>query len=113
LRWAGGNEDPDIFRYAYSTASFPPKGANRGHYSNPEVDRLIAEASASTDRELREKDYQLVQQILSTELPSINLWYLDTVVVHNQRLSNIKLSSSGDYEFLRDAVVADSTTSLH
>ncbi len=26
LRWTGSNEDPDIFRYAYAAASFPPKG---------------------------------------------------------------------------------------
>ena len=35
LRWIGGNEEPDIFRYAYATASEPPHGANRGYYSNP------------------------------------------------------------------------------
>ncbi len=26
LRWIGSNEDPDIFRYAYGSGSFPPKG---------------------------------------------------------------------------------------
>ncbi len=32
LRWIGSNEDPDIFRYAYGSGSFPPKGGNRGRY---------------------------------------------------------------------------------
>jgi hypothetical protein len=36
LRWIGGNEQPDIFGYAFSTARFSPKG-NRGHYSNPKA----------------------------------------------------------------------------
>jgi peptide/nickel transport system substrate-binding protein len=31
LRWIGGNEQPDIFSHAFSTARFSPKGANRGH----------------------------------------------------------------------------------
>ncbi len=37
LRWIGGNEQPDIFSYVFSTANFSPKGANRGHYSNPQA----------------------------------------------------------------------------
>src|SRR5271156_4076710 len=44
LRWLGGNEDPDIFRYAYDSHMFPPHGANRGHYVNTELDALIKEA---------------------------------------------------------------------
>ena len=48
LKWVGSNEDPDIFRYMYSSASFPPKGANRGHYVNAAVDALLAQAAAET-----------------------------------------------------------------
>ena len=103
LRWIGGNEDPDIFRYAYQTASFPPKGANRGHYTNPELDRLINDALSTSDDAARRHDYVSIQQILSRDLPSINLWYLDTVVVHNRRLGNIHVSSSGNFDFLREA----------
>ena len=44
LRWIGGNEDPDIFEYAFHSSRFPPKGANRGFYSNPRVDTLIDQA---------------------------------------------------------------------
>src|ERR1017187_8738415 len=40
LRWIGGNEQPDIFGYAFSTARFSPKGANRGHYSNARLEGL-------------------------------------------------------------------------
>lgn len=103
LHWVGGNEDPDIFRYAFSTAMFPPHGANRGRYSNPELDRLIAQAGASSDEALRRKDYIRVQQILASNLPSINLWYLDTILVHTRRLTNIQLSGSDNFEFLTTA----------
>ena len=34
LYWIGGNEQPDIFSYVFSSARFPPKGANRGLYAN-------------------------------------------------------------------------------
>jgi peptide/nickel transport system substrate-binding protein len=107
LRWLGGNEDPDIFRYAYDTRSFPPKGANRGRYSNAELDGLIREAGMASDQALRRKDYVKVQQILADELPSINLWYLDAVLVHTRRLGNLRVSNSGTYDFLRTATVAE------
>jgi peptide/nickel transport system substrate-binding protein len=106
LRWLGGNEDPDIFRYAYDSNSFPPHGANRGRYSDAVLDKLIREAAMSGDQALRRADYVKVQQILAAELPSINLWYLDAVLVHTRRLENIKISSSGTFDFLRTATVA-------
>ena len=107
LRWLGGNEDPDIFRYAYDSRMFPPHGANRGKYANAQLDALIREAGMSGDQAQRRADYVKVQQILAVELPSINLWYLDAVLVHTKRLSNIQISSSGNFDFLRTATVAD------
>jgi peptide/nickel transport system substrate-binding protein len=41
LRWVGGNEDPDIFEYAFHSSKFTPHGANRSFYANPRVDALI------------------------------------------------------------------------
>jgi peptide/nickel transport system substrate-binding protein len=105
LRWIGGNEEPDIFRYAYATASAPPHGANRGYYSNPAVDALLAKATSTPGQGDRAAIYKQIQQILAIDLPSINLWYLDTVIVHNRRLANIKLSNSGNFDFLRDATL--------
>jgi peptide/nickel transport system substrate-binding protein len=105
-RWIGGNENPDLFQFAYSSTRFPPHGANRGYYSNPEVDRLIADASTKANQAGQRDDYVRVQQILARETPSINLWYLDEVVVHTRRLSNLHLSPSGTFDFLRDAVVS-------
>jgi peptide/nickel transport system substrate-binding protein len=107
LRWLGGNEDPDIFHYAYDSRMFPPHGANRGRYANAELDALIREAAMSGDQAKRRTDYVKVQQILAAELPSINLWYLDAVLVHTRRLRNIQISSSGNFDFLRTATVAD------
>lgn len=104
-RWIGGNEQPDIFHYAYSQASFPPRGGNRGYYSNPQLDALLDAAATSADEATQRADYVKVQQILAHDLPSINLWYLDTVVVHTKRLGNIHTTPSGNFEFLRDATL--------
>jgi peptide/nickel transport system substrate-binding protein len=105
LRWIGSNEDPDIFRYAYGSGSFPPKGGNRGRYSNPRVDALLAEASASSDRAVRKKDYVEVQQILAEELPGIPLWYPNNEVVHTRRIVDVRPRPSGNFDFLREAEV--------
>jgi peptide/nickel transport system substrate-binding protein len=106
LRWIGGNEDPDIFEHVFHSASIPPKRANRGYYSNQRVDELIDQARREVDSEKRRAQYAEVQRIVAEELPYINLWYLDNVVVHSPRVRNIHVSPSGNYEFLRTAELA-------
>ncbi|WP_263352069.1 ABC transporter substrate-binding protein [Acidicapsa acidisoli] len=105
LRWIGGNEQPDIFGYAFSTARIPPKGANRGRYHNVELDALLDDAGKSTNQDRRRADYVRIQQILARDLPAFNLWYKDSIVVHNRRLSGIAISPSGSFEFLTTAKV--------
>jgi peptide/nickel transport system substrate-binding protein len=112
LRWIGGNEQPDIFSYVFSSESFSPKGANRSHYSNPRLDALLDDASVSSDPARRKRDYQEAQQILARDLPAINLWYRDTVVVHNRRLTGVTPSPSGNYAFLETAGL-DTASSQH
>jgi peptide/nickel transport system substrate-binding protein len=103
LRWIGGNEDPDIFEYAFHSAKFPPNGANRGYYSNPKVDALIDQARREVDQAKRKSAYAELQRILADELPYIDLWYLDNVLVHNKRVHNLQLNPAGNYDFLRTA----------
>ena len=106
LRWIGGNEDPDIFEYAFHSAKFPPNGANRGFYSNPKVDALIDQARREVDPRVRKPIYSELQRVLADELPYIDLWYLDNVLVHNKRVRNLQLNPAGNYDFLRTAELA-------
>ena len=105
LRWIGSNEDPDIFRYAYSSGAFPPKGANRGRYSNPRVDALLTAAATEMNEAKRRADYVQVQKILADDLPGIPLWYPNNEVVHSRRIEGVKLRASGNFDFLREAWV--------
>jgi peptide/nickel transport system substrate-binding protein len=105
LRWIGGNEQPDIFAYAFSTARIPPKGANRGRYRNPQLDALLDDASRATDEQRRRTDYVQAQQILARDLPAFDLWYKDSIVVHNRRIEGIEVSPSGSFRFLGTARV--------
>lgn len=103
LRWIGSNEDPDIFRYAYGSASMPPHGGNRGRYSNAELDRLLNEAAATSNLLQRRNMYVRVQQILAEDLPTIPLWYPRNEVVHTTRLQGVEPNASGDFSWLRTA----------
>jgi len=106
LKWIGSNDDPDIYRYMYSSGSFPPKGANRGHYVNARIDALLAQANAETGpadevQARRRTEYVEVQKILADELPSIPLWYPDNEVVHTTRLEGVVPEGDGNFDFLR------------
>jgi len=107
LRWVGGsNQDPDVFENVFDTASFAPKRANRGYYSNPEVDRFIAKGRHSVNEKDRASSYREIQRILNRDLPYIHLWWADNVLVHTRRLENVHLTPAGNYDFLRDVTVS-------
>jgi peptide/nickel transport system substrate-binding protein len=105
LRWIGSNEDPDIFHYVYASEMFPPRGANRGRYSNARIDALLVAASADTNQSNRRSDYIEIQQVLAQNLPTIPLWYPDNVVVQSTRLSHLTPDPDGSFDFLRSAAI--------
>ena len=70
-------------------------------YSNPRVDGLIDEARRQTDQDVRKRLYAEVQQILAQDVPYLNLWYIDNVLVHTRRVRNATLNPSGNYDFLK------------
>jgi len=106
LRWIGGNQDPDIFDLCFHSNRFPPKGANRGFYSNPRIDSLIDEARRRTDQNVRKRLYAEVQEVLAQDVPYIDLWYFDNVLVHTRRVRNVTLNPSGNYDFLKTAEIS-------
>jgi peptide/nickel transport system substrate-binding protein len=83
----------------------PPKGANRSRYHNPQLDSLLDDASQSTDQAQRRADYVQAQQILARDLPAFNLWYQDSILVYNRRITQVTVSPSGSFSFLRTAKV--------
>jgi peptide/nickel transport system substrate-binding protein len=100
LRWVGANNDPDIFEYVFSSKKIPPDGANRGRYRNPQLDELLNQARVEMDREKRKELLYQIQTIIATDEPYVNLWYVDNVCVHRDRLTNVQMSPDGSYDFL-------------
>ena len=64
---------------------------------------MIDQARRETDQKVRKKLYAEVQEILAQDVPSINLWYFDNVLVHTRRVRNVTLNPSGSYDFLKTA----------
>jgi peptide/nickel transport system substrate-binding protein len=103
LRWLGGNNDPDLFfAYVFSSKMMPPAGANRGHYHNEKLDALLDQARVEMDMGKRRKLFSEIQKIVAEDVPYVSLWFRDNVSVHRKRISNVQLSPSGDFDFLRN-----------
>ncbi len=108
LRWVGGNLDPDIFEFVFSSRRFPPDGANRGRYRNAELDALIDQIRVEANQQKRKELCSRAQKILAEDLPYLNLWFTDVISIHRRDLGPFELTPAGDYEFL--AKLKPSTT---
>jgi peptide/nickel transport system substrate-binding protein len=109
-QFVGGNQDPIFLRDLFSSTKIPTPtlaGFNRSRYHNAEVDKLVEEAVNSIDRARAKELYGKTWDIASSELPLLPLWYQGNMVVHNTRIGGIKLSSSGDWSFIKDITVTN------
>ena len=97
----GGNQSTDIFAFMYGSKSIPPNGQNRMRYANPAVDKLLAESILAT-QDRRKQIFSEIQKTLSNDLPQIYLWYPATIVVHRNRVANLKIEPSGDWQVVRN-----------
>ncbi|RPI47619.1 MAG: ABC transporter substrate-binding protein [Acidobacteria bacterium] len=102
LQWVGDAlADPDILRRVFHSQQLPPAGFNRGHFSDPDVDRLIDEASAATDYDTRRLLYGRVQQLVAAAAPYIGLWHRTNFALSHPAIDGIRLSPQADFTFLR------------
>lgn len=100
LRWQG-IVDPDHYHEVFLSTSIPPKGWNRGFFSDPEVDAWIEEARRTLDQELRKPLYEKIQVRIAEKIPYISLYTANTVAVHASDLTGLdQISSVGDFTFL-------------
>lgn len=88
--------DPDTLPYlALRTEAWPDKGGfNSGYYSNPEVDKLLEAARASTDQAERAKLYQEMQSIVQEDAPWVFVANWKQNAVTSSRVDNFELQPS-------------------
>lgn len=85
LAWVG-NSDPDIYRWILHSSMWPPKGSNRGRYSNPQVDQWLDQANATMDLAERKMLYARVEWQMHADMVYIPLWYEPVIAVSGARL---------------------------
>lgn len=102
LSWVGF-KDPDIYRFAFATESFPPNGGNRGWYSNPELDKLLTQGRTETDTAKRVAIYEQVQSLVDKDQPYCFLWHDEIFAVVNKRVTGFELFADGRMSSLVNA----------
>ena len=103
LQWSGGaTADPDILRRVFHSEQTPPYGFNRGYFRNARVDRLLDEATVSTNDHERKRLFSDVQRIVAREVPYISLWDKTNVAVAQRSLGGVRLTPAADFLFLKD-----------
>ena len=96
------------FSNMFSTRpSFLPMAPTAATSPDPRVDALIEQARHELDQNTRKQIYAEIQRALADQLPYINLWYFDNVLVHSKRVRNLTLNPSGNYDFLKTARLDD------
>lgn len=99
LQWVGIN-DPNSYYMVFDSNRMPPHGENRGHYSNPAMNRLVEVGMSTIDPEVRKKIYAQVQQLAAEDLPYVSLWWVDNVAVIDRRLVGFDAYPNGSLRSL-------------
>ena len=99
LTWIGF-KDPDIYRYAFGTDSWPPNGGNRGRFSHTGLDGVLSKARTSLNPEKRRLLYHEAQKIVAAEAPYVFLFHEENIALMSSRLSGYRVYADGRYAAL-------------
>jgi len=94
LAWVG-IADPDIYRWILHSSMWPPKGANRGRYSNRQVDLWLDVAASENSQAERKRWYAKVQRQMFDDMVYIPLWYDPVIAVSGPRIAGFKPKPDG------------------
>jgi peptide/nickel transport system substrate-binding protein len=81
--------EPNLFDWVFHSSRIPTQdkaGGNRGAYVDPELDKLIEQAQATSNIAERKVLYAKIERRLLETLPYIPLWFEDNITVTNRRL---------------------------
>ena len=89
LRTTGGGvfrADPGVSGTYMISTTWTPNGGNYGHYSNPDIDKLYAQAQGVSNPSDRKALYTQIAKILNDELPWIFLYSPNSSYGVNKRV---------------------------
>lgn len=106
--WVGGNQDPIFLKDLFASSEIPDEkraSRNRGRYANKEVDELLEKALKELDKNKAKEYYVQAWDIISKDIPLMPLWYPNNLVVAKEKVKNIQINASGDWDFVRKITV--------
>jgi peptide/nickel transport system substrate-binding protein len=88
--------DPDTSEFLCSqvVSADNPTGANNTGYCDPEVDKLFAQETSTTDTAKRIEIFHQIDQKFSDAVVWTNVWYDPDLWAANKRLQNLKASGA-------------------
>jgi ABC-type transport system substrate-binding protein len=96
--WQGDNGDPDNFLYSLLAGASAGAG-NTSFYDNPEVNDLLAQATAVSDQEERKAIYHEAEQLIVDDAPWCFLGYQKHQVVTRANITDFQLQPTYIYYF--------------
>lgn len=91
LTWVG-IKTPEIYQFAFHSASVPPTGANRGRLQDAKLDKLI-----------ENRDWQGVTQRVHQLLPYVPLWYEGQFAAMRKNITGYQPRADGNWDALATA----------
>ena len=92
LGWSADLGDPDNFLYFLLSKSSAEKPAgNIAFYRSDEMQSVLEQARATSDREKRVSLYQEAQRIFHEDMPWVPLAHAKQILVINKKIKNLKL----------------------
>jgi peptide/nickel transport system substrate-binding protein len=92
LTWVGINT-PDIYAKAFGSHNAPPKGFNRGRFSDAQLDAFLAE-----------QDWKSATNTIHHELPYVPLWYEGQFTATRANINQYRPKADGNWDDLASVV---------
>jgi len=89
LGWAPGYLDAEVQMQMFRQATHPPTGLGTAFYTDPQVEKLLAQADQEIDVDTREQLYCDASQIIWDDAPWIFLWTQSYPIVHSADVTGI------------------------
>lgn len=80
---------------------------NSSRYSNPKVDELLTAGAVEPDADKRSEIYTEIQNILSEDLPVVNLFEMEFLTVYSEKLEDHTVSAMGAYHSFERAYLEE------
>ena len=83
----------------YTTPFWATESFLNDHYSNPEIDKLLAEEKASTDPAKRAQAFEQIQSLAATDAPTIPVWQGGQVAAVRDGVEGVEETFDAAYLF--------------